>query len=276
MNVASPARIGRSLAGGAVVLALSNQPASQAFEQRDFSEPHSYRLPCRPVECSFEVHSFSSGRSDARWCWLALPPRSVTLTTAEIHRSGDINAAFSREARASDLIVTSGGYFGYDAKNRYMPLGLLVSQGRVVRAVKPWRTGGVVSQRSGSIDVTPLGGFAGPPEVDEALESMPLLFGNGRVMAPFRGGAANRAAIGVAADGTVIIAGVFAPADRAATLEQFAEFMNTAARRRGMTIKSVVALDGGPSAHLFIPSLELHFGFDGERYVPNLLHFAAR
>jgi hypothetical protein len=78
------------------------------------------------------------------------------------------------------------------------------------------------------------------------------------------------------ADGSVIIAGVFAPADRAATLEQFAGFMHTAARRRGMTLESVVALDGGPSAHLFIPSLKLHFGFDGERCVPNLLRFAAR
>ena len=37
-----------------------------------------------------------------------------------------------------------------------------------------------------------------------------------------------------------------------------------------------LAMDGGPSSHLFFPSLDLNIGYDGVNYIPNMIEIISK
>jgi Phosphodiester glycosidase len=229
-----------------------------------------YTLPCRPMLCTLQV--FKYGSSEGEWCWVRIPRSTVAMRTSQVDKFGNASEIFASTADSLDVLVASGGYFGFDNKGKFLPLGLVISDGLEIRPLKPWATGGVIYQAE-TLNVVPVGRFSTATTITAALESMPLLFDNGLVVKNHSTGFANRAAIGLDSDGAIVVAGAFASDNRAATVAEFSDFFIAAAAESGSKPMSVLSLDGGPSAHLFFPALNLHFGFTGQRYVPNVMHF---
>jgi uncharacterized protein YigE (DUF2233 family) len=87
---------------------------------------------------------------------------------------------------------------------------------------------------------------------------------------------ANRTAVGICEDGSIVVAGAFHDDNKALSLYEFAQVLTNIPGQNTHKLNYALYLDGGPSAHIFIPTLDLHFGSDGATFVPNLVRFKAR
>ena len=210
-------------------------------------------------------------------CWMSIPAQRTTMIVKDIQRSGIALQIYADHKEEFDIAVVNGGFFGLNSLNRFVPLGLIISEGRVKNKRTNWRTGGVITQTAKSIQITPIRSFTNSGSTIEAIQSKPLLVNNGKVEIysdDYK--LFNRTAVGLDSDKNVIVAGAFSDNGKALSLFEFASFLATPRAHGGPAVGVALAMDGGPGAHLFFPTLNLHFGEPGDNFVPNTIHFKRR
>src|SRR5258706_2498530 len=169
-------------------------------------DPKNPRLQVKVVEDT-DPHS---PRYGVKLCWIVLPKREIGLRVNDLRRLGRSDGIYEAAAQARDIVVADGGYFGYGAKNQYIPIGLVVENGAKRNTQSRWSSGGVLIQEAGRIAVVAISNFRMSPEVEHAVQSKPMLVERGRSVIrsdpqpPF-----NRTAVGIASEGNIIIAGAF-------------------------------------------------------------------
>ena len=105
-----------------------------------------------------------------------------------------------------------------------------------------------------------------------AIESSPILIRHGASgMKRDDHIRADRVAAGVTSDGDVVLFAVVGQGNDAVSLYEFEELIQAAAAVRGKTLADVIAFDGGPSAHLWIPGQEIFLGQTRSIYLTDVV-----
>jgi phosphodiester glycosidase len=209
--------------------------------------------------------------------WIAMPATEVGWRISEPRIVANVNATFEETAAAADIVVESGGYFGNKDDGSPIPLGLVIAAGELKNPKVRWQSGGVIVMKNGETKIMPIAAFTMNNAITEALQSKPIVVKNQAMdILSNQPDFYNRTAVGLDVGGGYVCVGAFAENGHAVTLFEFAELLCRLHDIGGPKLNDALALDGGPSSHLYIPSIHKHFGYAGDRYVPNVLRFCSK
>jgi uncharacterized protein YigE (DUF2233 family) len=212
--------------------------------------------------------------------WVVFPHESVTLRACLVNKIGPANLLYETYSPKDALALVNGGFYGYDAANKGMPVGLLISNGNQISSfAQNWTTGGILLVRKESdtqiISIAQKGELGTPKE---AIQSKPLLFENGlravkrdRKDQPF-----NRSGIGLTANGDLLVAGAFRDDSQALTLYEFGKFLELLGEVKGIQVQTILNLDGATDAHFHLVTPARHWGYEGSNYVPDMIAIVPR
>lgn len=207
---------------------------------------------------------------------LTLPAAAVEWQVVPVARRGRSADLLRQLPCADPWVLTSGGFYGRDAEGKPMPLWLSIAGGRVLSPFVGRRYGGVMARKPGQTrtHIFPVRQFPHAEPWAEALQSSPLIVDQGRNdMHRDDGKRFNRLAIGLDAAGNLMILGAFRANLRAVSLYAFAEIALAVGQRIGFDLEQALALDGGPSARIYLPGSGRFWGYGGRDYLPNGLCF---
>lgn len=178
-------------------------------------------------------------------------------------------------SQKNDALVVNGGFFGYDAKGKYISLGLVRSNGQRLNSIMPWSSGGVLVGSGKKIALLPSIHKRRAAEWSEAIQSKPIVVANDNVDVRnnLRDANFNRVSIALTKEENIYVLGVFHNFGEAMTLAEFAGVMVMLANKRHISITGALAMDGGPGAHLYVPEKNLIYGDTSPTYVPNAVSF---
>lgn len=225
-----------------------------------------------------EISDPANPRFGLKLVYFAVPAEDYALSVFRVGPDGT-RAALKLNSKSEDapIVLVNGGYYGISDSKTFYPLGLLIHDGHELNKQKDWTSGGMVYSIDGQTRIAPIGSFQISSRVREALQSKPLLVENSQSgIHSDDHQLANRTAVGLRADGTVIIAGAFSPSNSAVTLAEFADFLRAPASAGGAGAIIALNLDGGPSAFLTCPTLNLSFGGSSDLFIPDGIRISAR
>lgn len=181
---------------------------------------------------------------------------------------------FRKSSISNDIVLLNGGYFGRTKKGNPTPIGLVRSNGKRLNSIIPWKSGGfLVSSKNKSDILLASTKIKSLSKWDNAIQSKPILISNNKldVRKNKRDSHFNRTAIAITEGGGIYIVGVFESFGQALTLYDFSNLMIEMAKSRKINITKALNMDGGPGAHIYIPSNNTNFGDSGATYVPNII-----
>lgn len=226
---------------------------------------------------STKIEDKEAHRNGLTIAWIVIPAHDYFFTIKDVRKEGDANGIFSEIECAGSPVFVNGGFYRYDdSTNRRIPMGLVVASGTKFSPVWKWKTGGAL--------------FDGPKEKlvpvarlktiglhQNALQSKPMLVWNTKSGIRQDGGpTANRVAVGVTHDSDWIVIGAFGNEGLGVTLKEFADIIVALPRLGGVSVDSALNMDGGPSAHMYVPKIGKHFGDPGQTFLPNVVCFGSR
>jgi len=215
----------------------------------------------------------ASARPGLVLAWAEFRTSPTILQVEEVREYGRTDDVYTKRVPRDALAAVNGGFFGYDKAGKHIPLGLVIANRRIANPRIRWTTGGILQQADdGTIAITPVKSFLSSPSIANALQSKPLLVERGSVAIRTEDDRFNRSALCLTRGGAVVLAGAFESFGRAVSLKEFAAFLVKLRDLGGPEIESALAMDGGPGAQLWFPSLALRYGDSGENYVPNLIY----
>jgi uncharacterized protein YigE (DUF2233 family) len=209
--------------------------------------------------------------------FVTMHPDSFDLSIEDTRKWGPPAPVFRALAdKERDFVLVNGGYFGTDDGSHFYPLGIIIHRGKHMNKAAKWTSGGVLLSRSDSaIAIKPIRIFQ-DSGVAQALQSKPLLVeGYHAGIRSDDRQLANRTAVAICKNGSVIVAGAFNDDNNALSLYEFAQVLSTYLTG-DETVDYALNMDGGPGAHIFVPSLKLFFGNENDNYVPNVVRFSER
>lgn len=188
-------------------------------------------------------------------------------------RYGDSSAVIAGATAPNASAVINGGFFGYDAKGEYAPLGLVVSSGTIRNRRAAWRGGGILYQdKDRHLRIVPPKALTRSDHVVSAIQSKPILVQDGRLAIYSDDGERfNRSSISITTAGQIVLVGAFHSFGRAMAMKEFARVVAAIRSSTGSSVRVALAMDGGPGAHLYVPALKQHFGDSGKNFVPNVV-----
>ena len=209
-----------------------------------------------------------------RIIWFTLTQNRLDIDILNVSRTGPANKIYEANTRKCDLAVLSAGF--HDSDNR--PIGLFVQNGQIISDLYYWKVGGIFYQRKEFFaiahvrDWTPSSKI--PNDLTYAIQSKPLIVEhaqNGIVRD--NGKLFDRMAIGFTTNGDILVAGAFRSNGRAISLYDFGELLSIPKKEGGPDGRTVLGLEGGPGAHLYLPGVDnSHYGYDGEDFVVNTIN----
>lgn len=225
----------------------------------------------------FHLSDPTSMRYGLTIVFVTIPSNSYSFRVEDVRKLSEPNSIFDQLSKKEDnFVLVNGGYFGTNDGSHFYPLGLVIAHGKRLSKTWNWNTGGVLFASSdSSARIVPIRDFS-DYAVTDAIQSKPLLVEHSRSgIRSDTGEIANRTAIAIGNNGSLIIAGAFNDDNYALTLYEFAQVLTS--RQWGTEdIDYALNLDGGPGAHICVPSLNLQFGNEGVNYIPNALRFTVR
>lgn len=174
----------------------------------------------------------SAVRFSLRVVFVRMQPKSVRLRVHDLRQEGHVSDIMARSSNlASDLVTVNGGYFATNDGKRMYPMGLVVSDGRRANRAWNWASGGVLSETAdGRLRITSSRSFQQDESVREALQSKPLLVEGSRSgIHSDNHDLANRTAVALCEDGSILVAGAFSDNGCALSLYEFAAVLTGAA-----------------------------------------------
>jgi hypothetical protein len=202
---------------------------------------------------------------------LAVLPLEQNRTFIEhVDRVGATSTVYSPGFCKHALVVVNGNFF-VDENNTKKPLGLLKVSGRTITKTSPRKTGGfLVVDASGRIKILPKLQREQAEIARDALESTPILILNGRDdMRGDQRDKFDRVAVGNSQNGDAIIIGAYAKNQQTISLAEFSKFALAALKNKEIEPDGLLAMDGGPSAHIWFPKRNALYGYRGTAYLPS-------
>jgi hypothetical protein len=198
---------------------------------------------------------------------VSVPLARARIIVEPVVKHGAVETIHGGLAKAGDVAVVSGGFFGRNGA----PDGLVLADDSVHNELAAWTEGGVLTQRNGRIAIVPISAFRLGGD-EHALQSKPILVRNRTIdgITPAQMTMADRIGVAIRGD-ELLIVGAWRDDGRAITQFEFAQLLALRRAEGGLGVDSALGLDGGPSAHLFLPSQRRHFGATPENYVPNVI-----
>jgi uncharacterized protein YigE (DUF2233 family) len=193
---------------------------------------------------------------------------------ATIKQFGDSHKIYQERTPKDAIAAINGGFFGYSQSGNHMSLGFVVANGKRENSRIGWTRGGVFAHSTDKGSrIIPIKKYVYHRTDTEAIQSKPLLvedFNNGI----FRedGERFNRTAIAITRSGNILFAGAFDSFGRGVSLYEMAEFLRAIKALDGSNVRWALAMDGGPGSQIYIPTLKMNFGEQGQNFVPNFLY----
>lgn len=211
---------------------------------------------------------------------MALAPRNrARLEVRPVLREGPARETYAAGPCQDALAVVNGSFFYKDDRGA-RPMGLVRFDGRTVQGPSPRASGGFLASDGRSLTVVPKKAPAAALAERYAIESAPILIEDGASgMRSNDGQRYDRVAVGITRDGDLLAIGAFAAGQATVSLWEFEKLAREAARRSGKEIADLIAMDGGPSAHLYVPGLPAKsavHGWLGRIYTPNVVCIGVR
>jgi len=173
------------------------------------------------------------------------------------------------------LLVTNGSFYVRDG-DKSAPLGLVRSGGTTLAKLSKRRSGGFLVVNGGRIGILPRAAAGRAMTATDAIESTPIVVRNGaNDMRSDDGVRFDRVGVGTTSNGTVVI-GAFADNQDSITLFEFSTLARAAVAATGRRLSNLLAMDGGPSAHIYLPAAKRLYGYRGGAYLPNAVCIGAR
>ncbi len=207
---------------------------------------------------------------------LLLPQARFSTSVAPLSYAAPARQLFRGAPCRNAAVVTNGGFFWRHASGP-RPLGLVRVDGRTLSRPSGRRYGGFLTSDGGRLALLPRGSRSVAVRAEDAIESSPMIVRAGLSdMKSDDGVRFDRVAIGLTADDHAVVVGAFARDQETVTLSEIGALARSAVQLRGKRLETLLALDGGPSAHVYLPASRRLFGFAGSIYVPNVICMVPR
>ncbi|MDG2514069.1 phosphodiester glycosidase family protein [Sphingobium yanoikuyae] len=199
-----------------------------------------------------------------------LPTARNVASVAHVDREGATSSVYSPGFCRGAIAISNGNFFLDDAQGK-RALGLLRVGGRQIAPTSRRRTGGFLTvDGQGRVAVLPRAMAARARAAASAVESTPIIILGGRdAMRGDQRDRFDRIAVGHARDGATVMVGAFAQDQQTVSLAEFAKLTLAAASSQRVALEGMLAMDGGPSAHLWFPAAGVLYGDRGPAYLPS-------
>jgi len=201
------------------------------------------------------------------------PGHSARLEVRDVKVDGLARTTYANGPCPTALATVNGSFFYHDARG-FRPMGLVRVDGQTLQGPSPRTSGGFLTSDGQSIRVVPKRTPDLALAARYAVESSPILIQNGKSgMRADDGLRFDRIGVGQAKGGAMIAVGAFGVAQKAVSLWEFEALVRAAADTLGERVTDMLAMDGGPSAHLFLPDENggVLYGQPGRIYTPNMV-----
>lgn len=200
----------------------------------------------------------------------AAPPLRAGLTYVE--RRDPALALYRSVPLPGVVAAINGSFFEGRPGAGERPMGLLRQDGATRQGPTPGRSGGFLTITDGRVQIRDRRHVAEAAASRWAIESSPILVQDGDSgMRRDDHVRADRVAAGVTTAGVLCLAGAFAQGQATVSLFEFEQLCRQAARSTGDSVTDLIAMDGGPSAHLWLPTLGRLYGSRASIYLTNLV-----
>lgn len=207
-------------------------------------------------------------------CFIKIPLDRVNLKIDEIRQYDSVRYIFENNKLSTDLVISNGGFFGLDDNHQRVPLGLVISDGATLNSNANWKEGGILFQINDTVGIIHISEYNNQ-KFQQAIQCKPILVRNSRLDIYSNSyDFFDRISIGITNEDELIICGAFNKEGTCLSLFEFAEFLSSCPQMPCPNLKISLYLDGGPSAHIFIPGLNKHYGYSGVNYLPNIIHIS--
>lgn len=170
-----------------------------------------------------------------------LDPTRYTLQSAILDNNASSIPSLMNQRGA--VIAVNGGYFSPEIK----PMGLRITQGKVLNKLRPISWWGVFYLRNSQPNIVTPRDFQANPYISFAVQAGPRLVIDGEV--PKLGdGVADRSALGITRNGKII---VLATENLLLSTKELAEIMRAPESENGLNCNKALNLDGGHSTQLY-------------------------
>ena len=230
----------------------------------------------------FHLHSWRLQRRDAG----SSPIELVLVTAEDRHVKARIQPVLKRGSAGSllytpslcprALVVTNGSFYIRDG-DKSAPLGLVRSGGRTLAKLSRRRSGGFLVINGGRIGLLPRAAVGRALASTDAIESTPIVVRDGaNDMHSDDGVRFDRVGVGTASNGRTVVIGAFGQNQDSISLYEFSTLARAAVAATGGRLRDLLALDGGPSAHIYLPGARRIYGYRGPSYLPNAICIGPR
>jgi hypothetical protein len=201
---------------------------------------------------------------------IEIPSGKYALRVLDIQRDGVIQDLLKAANCKNPIFLTNGGFYAQMPDGLRKPEGLAIVDGAEASAFKSRRCGGFLTSNGNDVNVV---GVQLPNVArlyKHVIQSCPVIIRSRRNDIRSDDGILfNRIAIGRTRSGGLIVVGAFREDGDALSLYQMADLIVEMGKSGGPIADDMLALDGGPSANLVIPQLDLSFGYTSASYLPN-------
>lgn len=263
----------------AIVLFSTVQSASAGGQIADgFSVLSSSALKMPTTEVTSQLWRLrrDSDSSAIELVIILAPQSSTALSIRPTLSRGRASELFQPSLCKSPLAITNGSFYIAESSGA-RPLGLVRIGGKTLGKPSKRKSGGFFATDSGKPVIFKRKDIDSAMAMQDVIESTPILIEGGTSgMRNNDGIRFDRVAVGNASKGLSIIAGAFGEDQNSVSLFEFEKLVRAGSAALGAAPLDVIALDGGPSAHIYLPNSGQLFGYQGSSYLPNVICLAAK
>jgi len=206
-------------------------------------------------------------------CIVEIPKGAGKIKVKNLNTEGDPKNVYKSKVSNRAIAVITGGFFGLDETGATTPLGLVKSNGNQLSKNQLWKTGGFIAARASSATIFPVSDLKKLSSYPEVVQSKPILVWQSKDgIISSTGDRFDRSAIAKDKAGNIFFFVIYEPAGAAASLAEFSYLLLNYKPTTGGKVSSAIAMDGGPGAHLYVPSLDRHCGSGIPNYIPNVIY----
>lgn len=225
---------------------------------------------------TFRDNDITSSSFGTELCALETLVKTSRIQVKDLRIEGSPTTVFEQIISTTALGVITGGFFGVTKDTgRYIPLGLVKSDGEIKNRKYNWKFGGMIAASDNDVEIIPVRAYKDSPSRINVIQSKPLLIEEGRDgIWKSNFDRFDRSAIALTRHGEIVLFVIHAPGGAAASFAEFSQILLNYRTKNGNPIHYALAMDGGPGAHLFVPSLRKHCGVDTPNYIPNVVYLS--
>ena len=195
------------------------------------------------------------------------PRKAARVRIVPVARRDRARGLYASVPCPGALAMINGSFFEGNRKREHIQ-GLLRLDGVTRQPPSARTTGGFLATDGRTVRVLGRDHAEEALKAENAIESSPILIEGGQNgMRRDDGVRADRVAAGVTTDGDVVLFAAIGKDGGGVSLYEFEELIRAGAAVQGKLLADVIAMDGGPSAHLWLPRQDLFLGQTGSIFL---------